>query len=65
MDERYLAVNIAGRGLVVFSACSHAGIINVVQDAATASITVSFWTPAMQATWRNFSLPWSRFHPPQ
>lgn len=37
MDERYLAVNIAGRGLVVFSACSHAGIVNVVQDAAAVS----------------------------
>jgi 7,8-dihydropterin-6-yl-methyl-4-(beta-D-ribofuranosyl)aminobenzene 5'-phosphate synthase len=29
MDERWLAVNVAGKGLVVFSACSHAGIVNV------------------------------------
>ncbi len=32
-DERYIAVKIRGRGLVVFSACSHAGIINVCHDA--------------------------------
>ena len=29
MDERWLAVNVAGKGLIVFSACSHAGIVNV------------------------------------
>ncbi|KAF8119813.1 hypothetical protein EV363DRAFT_1591087 [Boletus edulis] len=33
MDERYAAINIAGKGLVIFSACSHAGIVNVVKDA--------------------------------
>lgn len=32
-DERYLAVKLKGRGVVVFSACSHAGIINVCKDA--------------------------------
>lgn len=30
-DERWLAVNVADKGLVVFSACSHAGIINVLK----------------------------------
>jgi 7,8-dihydropterin-6-yl-methyl-4-(beta-D-ribofuranosyl)aminobenzene 5'-phosphate synthase len=29
-DERYLAVNVKGKGLIVFSACSHAGIVNVM-----------------------------------
>lgn len=33
MDERFLAVNVAGKGLVVLSACSHAGIINVCHAA--------------------------------
>ncbi len=33
MDERYVAVNLKDKGLVVFSACSHAGIINVLEDA--------------------------------
>jgi 7,8-dihydropterin-6-yl-methyl-4-(beta-D-ribofuranosyl)aminobenzene 5'-phosphate synthase len=33
MDERWLAVNVAGKGLVVLSACSHAGIINVCRHA--------------------------------
>jgi 7,8-dihydropterin-6-yl-methyl-4-(beta-D-ribofuranosyl)aminobenzene 5'-phosphate synthase len=32
-DERWLAVNVAGKGLVVFSACSHAGIVNVCKHA--------------------------------
>jgi 7,8-dihydropterin-6-yl-methyl-4-(beta-D-ribofuranosyl)aminobenzene 5'-phosphate synthase len=32
MDERYVAVHLKDRGLVVFSACSHAGIINVLKD---------------------------------
>ena len=36
MDERWLAVNVAGKGLVVFSACSHAGIVNVCKHARAA-----------------------------
>lgn len=33
MDERFLAVHVSGKGLVVFSACSHAGIVNVLTEA--------------------------------
>lgn len=33
MDERMLIVNVRDLGLVVFSACSHAGIVNVMTDA--------------------------------
>jgi 7,8-dihydropterin-6-yl-methyl-4-(beta-D-ribofuranosyl)aminobenzene 5'-phosphate synthase len=33
IDERWLTVNLAGKGLVVFSACSHAGIVNVLTHA--------------------------------
>jgi 7,8-dihydropterin-6-yl-methyl-4-(beta-D-ribofuranosyl)aminobenzene 5'-phosphate synthase len=33
MDERFLAVNVRGKGLVVFSACSHAGVVNVLTSA--------------------------------
>jgi 7,8-dihydropterin-6-yl-methyl-4-(beta-D-ribofuranosyl)aminobenzene 5'-phosphate synthase len=33
MDERYLAVHVKGKGAVVFTACSHAGVINVLKDA--------------------------------
>ena len=32
-DERFIAVNLAGKGLFVFSACSHAGIVNVLTHA--------------------------------
>jgi 7,8-dihydropterin-6-yl-methyl-4-(beta-D-ribofuranosyl)aminobenzene 5'-phosphate synthase len=32
-DERFVAVHLRGKGLVVFSACSHAGIINVLHHA--------------------------------
>jgi 7,8-dihydropterin-6-yl-methyl-4-(beta-D-ribofuranosyl)aminobenzene 5'-phosphate synthase len=34
-DERYLAVNVRGKGVVVFSMCSHAGVVNVLKDART------------------------------
>ena len=33
MDERFLAVHVKDKGLVVFSACSHAGIVNVLTEA--------------------------------
>jgi 7,8-dihydropterin-6-yl-methyl-4-(beta-D-ribofuranosyl)aminobenzene 5'-phosphate synthase len=35
LDERYVAVNVKDLGLVVFSACSHSGIVNVLTDAAS------------------------------
>jgi 7,8-dihydropterin-6-yl-methyl-4-(beta-D-ribofuranosyl)aminobenzene 5'-phosphate synthase len=33
MDERFLVVNVREKGLVVFTACSHAGVINVLTHA--------------------------------
>jgi len=33
MDERYVAAHVKGKGAVVFTACSHAGLINVLKDA--------------------------------
>ena len=36
MDERYVAVHVKGKGAVVFTACSHAGVINVLKDARNA-----------------------------
>ena len=44
MDERYLAANVRGKGLVVLSACSHAGIVNVVTDARAAFADVPLHT---------------------
>ena len=32
-DERFLAVNVKDKGLLVFTACSHAGVINVLTHA--------------------------------
>src|SRR4029077_15571158 len=29
-DERFVSINVAGKGQVVFTACSHAGLINVL-----------------------------------
>jgi 7,8-dihydropterin-6-yl-methyl-4-(beta-D-ribofuranosyl)aminobenzene 5'-phosphate synthase len=33
MDERFVAVRVKGRGVLVFTACSHAGVVNVVTHA--------------------------------
>lgn len=33
MDERFVAFNVKGKGMVVLSACSHAGIVNVATEA--------------------------------
>ena len=33
MDERFLSVHVKGHGQLVFSACSHAGIVNVLTHA--------------------------------
>ena len=32
-DERFLAVKVRDKGIIVFSACSHAGIVNVLEHA--------------------------------
>ncbi len=37
IDERFLTVNVAGKGLVVFTACSHAGLVNVLKHARDSS----------------------------
>ncbi len=36
MDERFLAVHVQDKGLIVFSSCSHAGIVNVLTEARRA-----------------------------
>ena len=33
MDERFVAVNVKDKGVLVFSACSHAGVVNVLGHA--------------------------------
>jgi 7,8-dihydropterin-6-yl-methyl-4-(beta-D-ribofuranosyl)aminobenzene 5'-phosphate synthase len=33
VDERFVAVNVRGKGLVVLTACSHAGVVNVLNHA--------------------------------
>jgi 7,8-dihydropterin-6-yl-methyl-4-(beta-D-ribofuranosyl)aminobenzene 5'-phosphate synthase len=33
MDERFVAVRVRGKGLIVLTACSHAGVINVLSHA--------------------------------
>ncbi|TFK56459.1 hypothetical protein OE88DRAFT_1649765 [Heliocybe sulcata] len=35
MDERYALVDVLGKGLIIFTACSHAGVVNVVRDAVS------------------------------
>jgi len=33
IDERFIAVNVKGKGVVVLTACSHAGVVNVMTHA--------------------------------
>jgi len=33
LDERFVAIHIKGKGIIVYSACSHAGIVNVLMHA--------------------------------
>ena len=33
MDERYVAVHVREKGVIIFSACSHAGVVNVLLNA--------------------------------
>ena len=33
MDERFLAADVKGKGIIVFTACSHAGVVNVLKHA--------------------------------
>ena len=33
IDERFLAVRVRDKGIVVFTACSHAGVVNVLSHA--------------------------------
>jgi 7,8-dihydropterin-6-yl-methyl-4-(beta-D-ribofuranosyl)aminobenzene 5'-phosphate synthase len=43
MDERFVAVHVKGRGQFVFSACSHAGIVNVLTHARQVSPSVGLY----------------------
>jgi 7,8-dihydropterin-6-yl-methyl-4-(beta-D-ribofuranosyl)aminobenzene 5'-phosphate synthase len=44
IDERWLGVNVAGKGLVVFTACSHAGVVNVLKHARASFPSVKLHT---------------------
>ena len=35
MDERFVAIHVKDKGIVVFTACSHAGVVNVLKHAQT------------------------------
>ena len=43
MDERYVAAHIKNKGIIVFTACSHSGVINVLKDASSAFADVPLY----------------------
>jgi 7,8-dihydropterin-6-yl-methyl-4-(beta-D-ribofuranosyl)aminobenzene 5'-phosphate synthase len=43
IDERWVAVNVKDKGLIVFSACSHAGVINVLRHARDSFPTIPLY----------------------
>jgi 7,8-dihydropterin-6-yl-methyl-4-(beta-D-ribofuranosyl)aminobenzene 5'-phosphate synthase len=42
-DERWMAANVAGLGAIVFTACSHAGVVNVLMHAREALDPIPIW----------------------
>jgi 7,8-dihydropterin-6-yl-methyl-4-(beta-D-ribofuranosyl)aminobenzene 5'-phosphate synthase len=50
MDERFLAVAVKGKGMVVFTACSHAGVVNVLTHARAS------WSQPLYAVMGGFHL---------
>jgi 7,8-dihydropterin-6-yl-methyl-4-(beta-D-ribofuranosyl)aminobenzene 5'-phosphate synthase len=42
-DERWMAVNVKGLGAIVFTACSHAGVVNVLLHAQEALAPIPLW----------------------
>ncbi len=43
MDERFISVHVKGKGQFVFSACSHAGLVNVLNHARATFPTVPLY----------------------
>jgi len=43
MDERFLAVHVRGKGIVVFTACSHAGVVNVLKHAQSSFTAIPLY----------------------
>jgi 7,8-dihydropterin-6-yl-methyl-4-(beta-D-ribofuranosyl)aminobenzene 5'-phosphate synthase len=43
MDERFLAVNVKDKGQLVFTACSHAGVVNVLAHARSMFASVPLY----------------------
>ena len=33
MDERFLALKVKDKGVLIFTACSHAGVVNILRNA--------------------------------
>ena len=46
MDERFLAVRVRDKGLVVFTACSHAGVVNVLSHARESFSSIPLYAVA-------------------
>jgi 7,8-dihydropterin-6-yl-methyl-4-(beta-D-ribofuranosyl)aminobenzene 5'-phosphate synthase len=46
IDERFLSVNVKSKGLLVFTACSHAGVINVLTHARACFPAVQLYAVA-------------------
>ena len=58
MDERFLAVHVRGKGAIVFTACSHAGVVNVLTEARA-----SFGTVPLHAVMGGFHLAGPKVEP--
>jgi 7,8-dihydropterin-6-yl-methyl-4-(beta-D-ribofuranosyl)aminobenzene 5'-phosphate synthase len=45
-DERFLVAHVSGKGIVIFTACSHAGVVNVLRHAQSSFPSIPLHTVA-------------------
>ena len=63
MDERYVAAHIKNKGIIVFTACSHSGVINVLKDASSAFADVPLYA-VMGGSISQYQVPKRSFRTP-
>ena len=51
MDERFLAAHVRGKGIAIFTGCSHAGVVNICRHAEEYFPHVPLYAWSAGCTW--------------